>query len=751
MLKKDIIPKVYNYLNKRGFTRIMIRRDVHTGINHYRADMVVYFQDRPIFIIEVKSKISKSIVVQVNKFAKAFKTNYFLITNGEQFKWYKTGELRNPFPPLTIDDIRLLTEKNRNKRFKKSEFGRNIEFLENVIFRDVQSSTEKVYNDIFEFLYKKHLEDNNFLFRVRKRNIKERLDNGYWFIGNDNYLVVSMWLGNDWHNKTPYIYFHIDLVYGNMELIFVTKTSDKVHQFAAALAPVLGLEKLRSKEERVITWHKVYYKNWEEDYLDVLEKFINTEKVTIDNAILVETKIKNNDLDGLDLIDKVDFNKSIERIWQYRDKPVLKNTKPTDYTKIPIVPKTLFLQNIGHYKKVELDVSAKIICLFGENGIGKTTLLRAFLLALTGVDETALIDTTDVRYQRLLHIQDVHKDGTIQYAKEGSITLTYHHHKDSLSKIDFKLRDNQVQISDTGDDNLPSFTTTLEKDYYTQLIIGFAQVQGRHKNGQVETVNPIKRANVRDILPLLQDVEDNRFEDLSDWILDLYGESVTDNDNQEKEILERIFEIITEITETSIQFEKVKFSGRIIWVRIKGKSIPFRLLSQGYKNVFAWIGHFIKRLAEANNYDKDFMRKNAILVIDEIDTYLHPKWQRNILNVLAKRFPNTRFIVTTHSPLVANYLEEEDKAVYLLKEQEIEKVEYVYGRELSYIFRRLMSIEDRPKILQDKIDILFDLLDEDTPKSIAKAKVLFKELSTQLSEDDGDLIQAKTYLELGEE
>jgi predicted ATP-binding protein involved in virulence len=49
---------------------------------------------------------------------------------------------------------------------------------------------------------------------------------------------------------------------------------------------------------------------------------------------------------------------------------------------------------------------------------------------------------------------------------------------------------------------------------------------------------------------------------------------------------------------------------------------------------------------------KDPLAEPAIVLVDEIDLHMHPKWQRTIMEFLTERFPNTQFIVTAHSPLV---------------------------------------------------------------------------------------------------
>ncbi len=46
------------------------------------------------------------------------------------------------------------------------------------------------------------------------------------------------------------------------------------------------------------------------------------------------------------------------------------------------------------------------------------------------------------------------------------------------------------------------------------------------------------------------------------------------------------------------------------------------------------------------------LNTEAIVLIDEIDCHLHPKWQLNIIPAMRTLFPNTQFIMTTHSPLI---------------------------------------------------------------------------------------------------
>jgi predicted ATP-binding protein involved in virulence len=89
----------------------------------------------------------------------------------------------------------------------------------------------------------------------------------------------------------------------------------------------------------------------------------------------------------------------------------------------------------------------------------------------------------------------------------------------------------------------------------------------------------------------------------------------------------------------------VEFLTPYGWVLLKS-------LSLGYKTVIAWTVDLAARLIEHNPQSENPLAEPAVVLVDEIDLHLHPKWQRTIMSFLTERFPNTQFIVTAHSPLV---------------------------------------------------------------------------------------------------
>lgn len=81
------------------------------------------------------------------------------------------------------------------------------------------------------------------------------------------------------------------------------------------------------------------------------------------------------------------------------------------------------------------------------------------------------------------------------------------------------------------------------------------------------------------------------------------------------------------------------------WVAIKD-------LSLGYKTLIAWMVDLASRMFTRYPDSPNPLAEPAVVLVDEIDLHLHPKWQRTLMSYLSERFPNTQFIATAHSPLV---------------------------------------------------------------------------------------------------
>ena len=80
--------------------------------------------------------------------------------------------------------------------------------------------------------------------------------------------------------------------------------------------------------------------------------------------------------------------------------------------------------------------------------------------------------------------------------------------------------------------------------------------------------------------------------------------------------------------------------------------VPMRALGLGYRSMIAWVVDLAIRMFDAFPNSTNPLAEPTIVLVDEIDLHLHPRWQREITVHLDRLFPNVQFIVTAHSPLV---------------------------------------------------------------------------------------------------
>lgn len=98
--------------------------------------------------------------------------------------------------------------------------------------------------------------------------------------------------------------------------------------------------------------------------------------------------------------------------------------------------------------------------------------------------------------------------------------------------------------------------------------------------------------------------------------------------------------------------------------------VDFDQLSDGYRSMIALVADIARRLSIANPTDiEDPLNGDGVLIIDEIDVHLHPRWQATVLRDLAKIFPNFQIIVTTHSPIILASVKRENVFTLTSKEE----------------------------------------------------------------------------------
>ena len=114
--------------------------------------------------------------------------------------------------------------------------------------------------------------------------------------------------------------------------------------------------------------------------------------------------------------------------------------------------------------------------------------------------------------------------------------------------------------------------------------------------------------------------------------------------------------------------------------------------------MLAWVFDFCKRMYDRYPNSENPLAEPAVVLIDEIDLHLHPKWQRGLIKALSDTFPNIQFIVSTHSPIIIQSLSNVN--LYVLNHQEdgSVKAKRIIGRnregyQMEEILQETMDVE----------------------------------------------------------
>ena len=179
-----------------------------------------------------------------------------------------------------------------------------------------------------------------------------------------------------------------------------------------------------------------------------------------------------------------------------------------------------------------------------------------------------------------------------------------------------------------------------------------------------------------------------------------------------------------------------------------GHAAPWSELSDGYHVFIALVADVARRAVMLNEFDgpEAPKRVEGVVLIDEIDLHLHPRWQRTALPSLRDAFPRLQFIITTHSPQVLSSVE--NRHVRRLIDGRLQEYPvFVEGRDTNAILREHMRTWDRSPEGTDELRALHDCIDQG-PRE--EAEKLYEKLRARWGDLDPDLIEAKVLLDLEE-
>lgn len=210
----------------------------------------------------------------------------------------------------------------------------------------------------------------------------------------------------------------------------------------------------------------------------------------------------------------------------------------------------------------------------------------------------------------------------------------------------------------------------------------------------------------------------------------------------------------TALSRTIQNVQRIYFEGRPPRLKIDVQAsagshaiLELEQLSDGYRNLLALVLDFSRRLAQANPNWPNPLEAPGILLIDEVELHLHPKWQQTVIPNLRAAFPNTQIIVATHSPEVLTTVHREN--IYLLGSDHVrESIPAdvgTFGAESSRVLQEVFAVNARP--LESDVPIVSKLRDylllvESQQQGTDQGRAMRAELEQALGRSDPDLLTA---------
>ena len=176
-----------------------------------------------------------------------------------------------------------------------------------------------------------------------------------------------------------------------------------------------------------------------------------------------------------------------------------------------------------------------------------------------------------------------------------------------------------------------------------------------------------------------------------------------------------------------------------------GHDAPWSELSDGYQVFIALVADIARRAVMLNEFDGADApaRVEGVVLIDELDLHLHPRWQRVALPRLREAFPRLQLIISTHSPQVLSSAE--NRQVRRLDDGQIQdRNVFVSGRDTNAILRDLMRTDARDDEGVVALRRLHDAIDRGDAE---QADRMYRALQRRWGANDPALIRAKGFMD----
>ena len=396
------------------------------------------------------------------------------------------------------------------------------------------------------------------------------------------------------------------------------------------------------------------------------------------------------------------------------------------------------IENCRAIEKLDLTLDPDLTVLHGANGHGKTSVLGAIAAGLGSIP-TLLPEVsgvgfrdTDLRGQRPLRVMLRTRDG-IEWDRRRLGP------RGKASRRELKWAMEKIVAADREE------AAPLDLPIVAFYDTDRAVFDAPHRRRNFKTEFPRYAALEGALSPR------PNFREFFKWFYALENEELREKKEQRdwdyqlselRAVRKAIERMAPGVSDPRIKLRPLRFAVSLDSETGKPEELALNQLSGGYRIVLALAADLARRMAQGNPHLADPLESEAVVLIDEVDLHLHPKWQQRILVDLRRAFPNTQFIVSTHSPQVLTTVPPE-QIVELRRDEgrivaERSSSAPTFGAEAGDVLFTVMGVDERPAAEHNefvkKLNAYMHLVDDGRGQS-QKAKALRKELESLSARD----------------
>ena len=411
-----------------------------------------------------------------------------------------------------------------------------------------------------------------------------------------------------------------------------------------------------------------------------------------------------------------------------------------------MILKKLHISNFKMFEEITLEFKPGFNLLIGDNGVGKTTVLEAATVAVSGFLAGMEDVSTRNIYKDDIHYQIVKDNNGIpnklyKEPVEVESTLNYDGSDYTWSRVK-KGATVSSRTSINPRDILKVSRELINSTEHKILPLISYQSASRHWVSARSDANEKKRKELHNrrcgYLGCMEKTAN--LASINNWCKQMEWGSVrmnhiSENYQQFGKIVSKFMSIMNDGVVSEVIFNP---NSEFLLYCEDGEYKAISDLSAGYQSVLNLILDLAYRMAILNPDEGDNIpNAEGIVLIDEIDSNLHPKWQWRIIDALTETFPNVQFIAATHSPIIVSSCKNAN-IISIDEEQNIRYIGDSYAFSVNEILKDILGYYMRPakvenlieefekrmdreeyNLAKNALENLTELLGEEHPKVIA--------------------------------